>query len=97
MRFMVATASTGYLPGGGFRRQHDGVGALEDRGRDVRDLGARRHRACDHRFQHLRRDDDRLAGAAAGARDLLLDARHRSSGISTPRSPRATISASEAR
>ena len=30
----------------------------------------------DHRFQHLRCDDDRLAGAAAGPRHALLRARH---------------------
>ena len=64
------------LPGGGFRRQHHRVGALEDRGGDVGNFGARRHRARDHRFQHLRRDHDRLAGAAAGARHLLLHAGH---------------------
>ena len=64
------------LPGGGFRRQHDRVGAFEDGGRDVRDLGAGRHRARDHRFEHLGRDHDRLAGAARRARHLLLHARH---------------------
>ena len=52
------------LAGRRFGRQHHGVGALEDRGRDVGDFGARRHRARDHRFEHLRRDHDRLAGAA---------------------------------
>ena len=57
-----------------FRRQHDGVGAVENGGGDVGDFGARRHRARDHRFQHLRGDDDRLAGAAAGARHFLLHA-----------------------
>ena len=58
------------------RRQHDRVGALEDGGGDVGDLGAGRHRRGDHRFQHLGRDDHRLAGAAGGAGDLLLDAGH---------------------
>ena len=53
-----------------------GVGAVEDRGGDVGDLGARRHRARDHRFQHLRRDHHRLAGAAAGPRHFLLHAGH---------------------
>ena len=62
--------------GGGLGRQHDRVGAFEDGGRDVRDLGAGRHRRGDHRFQHLRGDDHRLAGAAGGAGDLLLDAGH---------------------
>ena len=64
------------LPGRRFRRQHDGVGALEDGGRHVGHLGAGRHRAGDHRFQHLGRDHHRLAGAPRAARHLLLDARH---------------------
>ena len=59
-----------------FRRQHDRVGALEDRGGDVGDFGARRHRRTDHRFQHLRRHHHRLAGGAAHARHLLLHAGH---------------------
>ena len=62
--------------GGRLRRQHDGVGALEDGGGDVGDFGAGRHRRGDHRFQHLGGDDHRLAGAAGGAGDLLLDAGH---------------------
>ena len=64
------------LAGRRFRRQHHRVGAVEDRGGDVGDLRARRHRACDHRFQHLGRDNHRLAGVAAGARHFLLHARH---------------------
>ena len=76
MRSIVATASTGYCAGGRFGRQHDSVGAFEHGGRHVRHFGAGRHRRGDHRFQHLRRHDHRLAGAAAGARDLLLDAGH---------------------
>ena len=92
---MVATASTGILPGRRFRRQHHRVGALEDRGGDVGDLGARRHRRGDHRFQHLRRDHHRLAGARGAARVICFWMPGTfSSGISTPRSPRATISAS---
>ena len=59
-----------------FRRKHDRVGALEDRLRDVRYLGARRHRRIDHRFQHLRGDDDGLALASCAARDALLNAGH---------------------
>ncbi len=43
-------------------------------GGDVGDLGAGRHRRDDHRFEHLGGDDHRLAGAAGGAGDLLLDA-----------------------
>ena len=53
------------LADGGLGRQHDGVGAVEHGGRDVRHLGARRHRRRGHAFEHLRRDDDRLAGARA--------------------------------
>ena len=64
------------LAGGGFRRQHHRVGAVEDRGGDVGDFGARRYRACDHQFQHLRGDDHRLAGLPAGARHFLLHAGH---------------------
>ena len=62
--------------GGRFGRQHHRVAALEDGGGDVGHLGAGRHRRGDHRFEHLGGDDHRLAGAAAGAGDLLLDAGH---------------------
>ena len=48
----------------------------------------------DHGFQHLGRHHHRLARLARGAGDLLLPAGNASSGSSTPRSPRATISAS---
>ena len=64
------------LAGRRFRRQHDGVGAFVDRGGDVGDLGAGRHRALDHRFQHLGGDHHRLAGAPRQPRHLLLQARH---------------------
>ena len=64
------------LAGRGFGRQHHGIGALEDRGGDVGHLGAGRHRAQDHRFEHLGRHHHWLAGAAGGARHLLLDAWH---------------------
>ncbi len=64
------------LAGRRFGRQHDGVGAFEDGGRDVGHFGAGRHRRGDHRFQHLRGDHHRLAGAARRAGDLLLDAGH---------------------
>ena len=76
MRFMVATASTGYWPDADFSRQHDRIGAVENRGGDVGHFGACRHRACDHRFQHLGGNHDRLAGAAARARHFLLHAGH---------------------
>ena len=64
------------LPGGALGRQHDRVGAFEDRGGDVGDFGAGRHRRIDHRFQHLGRDYDRLAGEPGRARHLLLHAGH---------------------
>ena len=76
MRLIVATASMRILTRGALGRQHDGVGALIDGGRHVGDLGARRQRREDHRFEHLRRDDDRLAEPARGAGDALLQARH---------------------
>ena len=77
MRFMVATASTGYCPAADFGRQHDRVGAFEDGGRDVGHFGPRGHRAGDHRFEHLGRDHHRLAGAA----------RQRASSASARRAP----------
>ncbi len=72
----MATASTGKAPDAEFGRQHHRVAALEDGGCHVRHLGAGRHRRGDHRFEHLGGDDHRLAGAAAGTGDLLLDAGH---------------------
>ena len=77
-----------------FRRQHDRIGAVINGRGDVGGFGARRHRARDHRFQHLGCDDGRLAGAAAGTRHLLLHAGHLFERHLPPRSPRATISAS---
>ena len=72
----MATASAGKAPEAEFGRQHHRVAAFEDGGGDVGHLGAGRHRRGDHRFEHLGGDDHRLAGAAAGAGDLLLDAGH---------------------
>ena len=56
--------------------QHDGIGALVHSGGDVGDFGAGRHRAGDHRLQHLGRDHHRLAVLPAGAHDALLQHRH---------------------
>ena len=64
------------LARGALGREHHRVGALVDRGRDVRDLGARRHRRLDHALEHLRRHDHRLRGGAAHADEPLLDRRH---------------------
>ena len=66
----------GIVAAGRFGRQHHGVGAVVDRGRHVRGLGPGRRRGMDHGFQHLGRDDHRLAGQAAGADDPLLGAGH---------------------
>ena len=57
------------------RREHDRIGAVIDGVGDVGHLGAGRYRRGDHAFQHLRRDDDRLARLARPGNDLLLDRR----------------------
>ncbi len=59
-----------------FRRQHDGVRTFEHGRGNVRHFSAGRNRRRDHAFQHLRGNDNRLAGAAAGAGQLLLQARN---------------------
>ena len=64
------------MPRRRFGGEHHRVGAFENRRRHVGDLGARRHRVRDHRFEHLRRNHDGLAGAPRRARELLLHARH---------------------
>ena len=66
----------GILAGGGLAREHDGVGAVVDRVGDVGGLGAGGPRILDHRFQHLRRGDDRLAILRGAADDVLLDRGH---------------------
>ena len=57
-------------------REHHRVGAVIDRGRDVRGLGAGGCGRADHALQHLRRHHHRLAEVAALADDPLLQARH---------------------
>ena len=73
-----------------FGRQHDRIRPFEDSVGDVRYLCTGGNGRGDHRFQHLRRDHHRLAGAARGARDLLLDAgnlfqRHFHAEVAAPR------------
>ena len=61
---------------GGFGREHDGVGALVDGGGDVVGFGAGGDEGFDHRFEHVRRDDHRLAVGAGDADDAALGDRH---------------------
>ena len=63
------------VAGGGFAREHQRVGAVEDGVRDVGGLGARRPWLDHHRFEHLGRHDDRLAEPAPGGNDPLLQHR----------------------
>jgi hypothetical protein len=72
---MVATASTGGTSRA-FGGKHDGIGTFEDRGRDIRNFRACRHGRADHRFEHLRRDNNRLAGQARHAINPLLQTRN---------------------
>ena len=54
-----------------FAGEHDAIGAVEDGVGHVGRLGARGQAAGDHRFEHLRGGDDRLA-REVGLRDELL-------------------------
>ena len=49
------------LAHGRFAGEHDGVGAVVNGVGHVGDLGARGARVLDHRLEHLRGGDDRLA------------------------------------
>ena len=92
----VCTARPG-TPGGGLPREHDRVHAVVHGIGGVVDFGARRARLGRHRLEHLGGDDDRHAAARA-RRVMSFCARGTcSSGISSPRSPRATITASRPR
>ena len=96
MRFIVATASTGYWPGRALGRKHHGVRALEDGGRHVGYFRAGRHRRGDHRSRASASRPRPACPAGAPSRVMRFCRPGTfSSGISTPRSPRATISASE--
>ena len=73
---MVATASTGYCPAADSAESMI-ASAPSKIAVATSDTSARVGTGLvDHRFQHLGRDHDRLAGAAPGARHLLLHARH---------------------
>ncbi len=64
------------VTGGTLRRQHDRITAVEHGGGNVGCFCAGRGRGGDHALQHLRCDDHRLAGLAAGADDIALIAGH---------------------
>ncbi len=74
-RSKTSTHFTGYLPDGGLAAEHDRVGLLEDGVGHVGDFRARRHRVGDHRLEHVRGDDDRLAELEAALDDVALDDR----------------------
>ena len=59
-----------------FGRQHDRIGTIINRGRNVGHLGAGGRRRYDHRFEHLRRNNDGLAHPPRGRHNLLLQWRH---------------------
>ena len=95
MRSMVATASTGYCAGGGFRRQHHRVGAFEDGGGDVGDFGPGGHRALRSSIPASGSRPPPACRRGAHARVICFCRPGTfSTGSSTPRSPRATIRAS---
>ena len=60
----------------GLAREHHRVGAVVDRVGHVGCLRPRGPRILDHRLQHLRRRDHRLAILRSAADDVLLDRRH---------------------
>ena len=55
-----------------FARQHTSVGAVEDRIRNIGNFGARWPLRTMHAFQHLSRNNDRLAVLSADMDDSLL-------------------------
>ena len=61
---------------GRFAAEHNGVRAVEDSVGDVARFRAGRAGIIAHRFQHLRRRNDRLAGCLAFVNEHLLQRRH---------------------
>ena len=95
IRSSVSTVRDRVHADGGLARQHDGVDAELYRVRGVGDFGARGAQLGSHRFEHLRGHDHRDALGAGAANDRLSAANGTcSSGISSPRSPRATMTPS---
>mmetsp|Transcript_24761 Transcript_24761/g.72516 ORF Transcript_24761/g.72516 Transcript_24761/m.72516 type:complete len:229 (-) Transcript_24761:1061-1747(-) len=66
----------GIFPLGRFPAQHDRVGAVVHGVGHVGHLGPSRTRILSHRFEHLRRDDDRFPGGIARGHHLLLGIDH---------------------
>ena len=66
----------GIVSAGGFGGEHDRVGAVENGVGHVAGLGARGTRIFDHRLEHLRGGDHRLAPGGGAADDMLLDDRN---------------------
>src|SRR5580658_319338 len=63
----------GILAASGFSGEHDGVGAVEDGVGYVAGFGARGARVFDHRLEHLRSGDYRLAPGGGTADYVLLN------------------------
>src|ERR1700722_13301780 len=85
----------GVLAGSGLRAQHDGVGSFEDGVGHVGDLASVGLHAVDHAFHHLGGDENRFGGMDPFAENLGWAMGNFSTGSSTPRSPRATMTASD--
>ena len=97
MRFIISTASQRILADGRFAGEHAGVGAVEDRVGHVGRFGPRRPRRVLHAVEHLRGDDHRpLIAAGTCAMIRFCSIGIWATSISTPKSPRATITASAA-
>ena len=91
---IMATASRGYLPLAVSAESITASVAVENGVGHVAGFGARGTRVLDHRFQHLRGRDHRLAPSAARRMMCFWIEGTFSGGISTPRSPRATMTPS---
>ncbi len=66
-------AFKGVFTGGGFCGEHNGIGALEDGGRDIGDFCASGDRVSDHGFEHVGSDDDRFTEVNAAFNDGVLE------------------------
>ena len=76
MRAIIDDRLDRVLAHGRLAGEHHGVGAVVNRIGHVGDLGARGARILDHRLQHLRGRDHRLAELGGAADDVLLNRRN---------------------